>query len=102
MARPPNNWAAACWRAPTCAVKMFWNVWLRAVCQPALEQLRASWKWCCGGIGAFGDESPIGKSGEQRLNLSGSKQQGHSTAYNTVFGPSRLQGIYPNERVELS
>lgn len=21
MARPPNNWAAACWRAPTCAVK---------------------------------------------------------------------------------
>ena len=56
----------------------------------------------CGGIGAFGDESPIGKSGEQRLNLSGSKQQGLSTAYNTVFRPSRLQGIYPNERVELS
>ncbi len=107
MARPPNNWAAACWRAPTCAVKAGEkNGRLRAEyccgCQPALEQLRASWKWCCGGIGAFGDESPIGKSGEQRLNLSGSKQQGLSTAYNTVFRPSRLQGIYPNERVELS
>ena len=44
---------------------------------------------------------PIGKSVKRRLNLSGSWQQGHSTAYNTAFRPSRLQGIYPNERVEL-
>ena len=38
------------------------------------------------------------KSSEQRLNLSGSWQQGHSTAYSTVFEPSRLQGIHPNIR----
>lgn len=61
------------------------------------------WESCGGGLGlSVLDESPIGKSREQRLNLSGSKQQGLSTAYNTVFRPSRLQGIYPNERVELS
>ena len=42
------------------------------------------------------------KSEEQRLNLSGSWQQGHSTAYNTAFQLSGLQRIYPNERVELT
>ena len=42
------------------------------------------------------------KSEERRLNLSGSWQQGHSTAYNTAFQLSGLQRIYPNERVELS
>ena len=35
------------------------------------------------------------KSYEQGLNLSGSKQQGLSTAYNTPFELSRLQRIYP-------
>jgi hypothetical protein len=49
-----------------------------------------------------GYRHPTGKSSEQRLNLSRSSQQGDSTTYNTVFEPSRLQGIYPNERVELS
>ena len=41
------------------------------------------------------------KSSEPRLNLSRSWQQGHSAAYSTAFEPSRLQGIYPSERVEL-
>ena len=35
------------------------------------------------------------KSSEHGLNLSGSWQQGHSTAYNTQFEQSRLQRIYP-------
>ena len=47
----------------------------------------------CGVIGLW--RGPIGKSMKRRLNLSGSWQQGHSTAYNTAFRPSRLQGIYP-------
>lgn len=37
------------------------------------------------------------KSYEQGLNLSGSKQQGLSTAYNTPFELSRLQRIYPDD-----
>lgn len=36
-----------------------------------------------------------------RLGLSGSKQQGLSTAYTTGSDPSRLRGIYPNERISL-
>ena len=45
---------------------------------------------------------PHPKSYEQRLNLSGSWQQGHSAAYSTAFDPSRLQGIYPDGRLELA
>ncbi len=41
------------------------------------------------------------KSTERRLNLSGSWQQGHSAAYSTALDPSRLQGIYPDGRLEL-
>ena len=41
------------------------------------------------------------KSFEQRLSLTRSWQQGHSTHYSTASGPSRLQGIYPEELVEL-
>ena len=42
------------------------------------------------------------KSEEQRLNLSGSQQQGHSTAYNTPFRYlSRMQRIYPREQWKL-
>ena len=49
-----------------------------------------------------GDGGPIGdKSSEPRLNLISSWQQGHSADYSTAFEPSRLQGIYPGERVEL-
>ena len=44
----------------------------------------------------------IDKSDERRMNLSGSWQQGHSAAYNTAFELSRLQMIYPNERLELT
>lgn len=45
--------------------------------------------------------TPEPKSSERRLNLSGSWQQGHSAAYSTAFDPSRLQGIYPDGRLEL-
>lgn len=41
------------------------------------------------------------KSFEQRLSLTRSWQQGHSTHYSTASEPSRLQGIYPEELVEL-
>ena len=48
------------------------------------------------------DGGPIeDKSSEPRLNLISSWQQGHSADYSTAFEPSRLQGIYPGERVEL-
>jgi hypothetical protein len=39
----------------------------------------------------------LNKSFEQGLSLSRSYQQGHSTAYSTPFGLSRLQRIQPRE-----
>lgn len=44
----------------------------------------------------------VDKSSERRLSLKRSWQQGHSTHHSTAFEPSRLQGIHPDERVELS
>ena len=42
------------------------------------------------------------KSGEQRLNLSRSQQQGHSATYNTLFKYlSRMQRIYPLKHYKL-
>ena len=41
------------------------------------------------------------KSSEQRLSLTRSFEQANSTHYSTASEPSRLQGIYPDELVEL-
>ena len=75
-------------------------------------------KWCCGLAEEHEYGNPVakrvplrhqksGKRGEEGvqkdksykpgLNLSGSWQRNHSTAYNTQFELSRLQRIYPKE-----